>query len=174
MHTSSSNILVTVFAGAAALYFLRDALTPLAMAILLWFAIDALAHALSSRFRLLPVSFALPIAIGLAFAAVAAVAALVIRNVSELTVNVGAHESRLDLLLAEMLRLAHINGQPPTVGQLVSQIDFRPFVSAMAAAAQSLTAQTALTLVYLVFMFPAAASSPQKLDRIFPLASDRE
>jgi predicted PurR-regulated permease PerM len=167
-------MLVTVVAGAAGLYFLRDVLTPLAMAILLWFAIDALAHALSSRFRLLPRWLALPIAIALAIAGVASLAALVIQNVSELTVSVGARANRLDLLLAEAQRLAHINGPPTNMSQLVSQIDLGRALSAVAAAAQSLAAQTALTLVYLVFMFPAAATAPQKLDRIFPLAADRE
>src|SRR4029079_12424645 len=80
----------------------------------------------------------------------------------------------VDFLLAEAQRLAHIGGPPPTMRQFVAQIDVRSLVGVMAAAAQSLTTQIALTFIFLVFLFPAAATASQKFDAIFPHESDRK
>ncbi len=169
-----SSIVLAVVAAAAGLYFLRDVLTPFAMALLLWFAIDALAHALSARFRLAPPWLALPLAIALAFASVALVTVLVIENVAQFVQGANTYQDRIDLLLAQAQRVAHFTGPPPTTRAFIAQIDVRAAVGALATAAQSLTTQIAFTLVFLVFMFPAAATASQKLDAIFPTESERK
>lgn len=149
-------------------------LTPLAMAVVLWFVIDSLAHALCVRLRVLPSWLATPTAIGVVIVVAALMVGLVVSNVSELASRGEAYQARLDAFIAEGHRWAHIGGAPPTVRQILSNLDLPSVLTAIAEAAQALTAEAVMTLVFLVFMFPAAAAAPNKLDHIFPTRAHRE
>ena len=91
MEWSAQSALWIIATGvvAAFLYLLREALTPFALALILWLAIDGLAEALDKRIPYTPRWLALPIALVLVLGMVTLIGWVVVTNIGAMTGDFG-------------------------------------------------------------------------------------
>jgi predicted PurR-regulated permease PerM len=176
MDLSQRGALWIVAAGviAAGLFFLREPLTQFAMAAILWLAIDGLAETLDKRIPLLPRWLALPIALVLVLSLVALVGFVVVQNIGAMTQDYSAYETRLNALLADAYALLGLAGQPPTLANLIARLDPAQIATDVGQGLRAMASDVMFTLIFLGFMFSAAAMMSRKLDYIFGQGPKRE
>lgn len=158
---------------AAGLYLLREPLTQFAMALILWLAIDGLAEIIGRRLPLVPRWLSLPTALIFVLGLVALIGWVVVVNVSDMIVQSSLYEARLNGVLQQAHAVLGIGGTPPTVTDLVARIDPSRIAREIGAALRNLASDVIFILIYLGFLFPAAAMMPEKLDRIFGTGEER-
>jgi len=163
-----------ILAIGAGLFFLRDILTPFAMAVILWSVIDSLAHAIDRHVRLRPPWLAQLVAIAVVVSIAALIVAVIVDSIARFALRADAYQVRLDSLLAQAHSLARLSGAPPTVQQLFAQFDFRGAIATTAEVTRVLVVDLGFTLLFLVFMFSAAAGASQKLDLVFSQPDERQ
>lgn len=152
---------------AAILYLLREALTPFALALILWLAIDGLAEALDKRIPFTPRWLALPIALVLVLGMVTLIGWVVVTNIGAMTGDFAAYEVRLDQLIAQAYGALGIPGRPPTLAVLAAHVDPARLAGDLASGLRNVASEAGFILIYLAFLFPAAAVMPRKFDFIF-------
>lgn len=159
---------------AAGLFWGRDFLTQFALALILWFAIDGLARWLDDLSTKMPRWLALPIALALVLTVVAVVGFVVTRNVADIASRIAGQSARLNDLVAQVYAMIGVKSVPPTLETLLGRADPAALLSTIGASVQRVVSDAVFILIYLGFLFPAAAQFPQKLDLIFRRRGDRE
>lgn len=163
-------VLIAVVAGGAALYWLRDILTPLAMAIFLMIMIDGVKRAIEhrtpvpSRFAgaaalvLVVVGFLLSIWI------IVDGAASFFTDASGVSASIGP---RLDHIIADVSGLVGVS-DPPTLNELIAGIDLRGWLTGAALQAQGVASGAFFVMVYLGFLLASQAGFRKKIVAMFP------
>ncbi|KAF0184420.1 MAG: AI-2E family transporter [Hyphomonadaceae bacterium] len=170
MDRSAKTALWVIATGVimAGLWWFRDWMTQFAVAMMLWYAIDGVAKWLDERVPHTPRWLALPVAIALVLTVVAVVALVVMQNVADMAGRIGELSGRLNALAAQVWRLLGIAGPSPTLDGLLRHADPATLLRTIGAALQGVVGNAVFILIYLGFLFSAAAQFPQKLDLIFP------
>lgn len=158
---------------AAGLWWFRDWLTQFALALMLWLAMDGLARWLDEKIPYTPRWLALPVAIALVLTLVAVVGVVVTQNVADIAGRFGEQSGRIDALVAQVWRLTGLGGTAPTLGGLLAHADPATLLRTIGSAMQGVVGDAVFILIYLGFLFSAAAQFPQKLDLIFTEAGSR-
>lgn len=164
--------IVATAAVVAGLYFFRDTLTQFALALFLWLVIDGLTRALHEKGRI-PGALALPIALILVLGFVALIALVIAGNMGVFIANAASYEARANALMAQVHDMARLGGAAPTLRQLVAEADLQRIATQVASGVQGMASDFMFILIYVGFLFSAAAIMPQKLDAIFPNPDDR-
>jgi predicted PurR-regulated permease PerM len=159
---------------AAGLYFLREPLTQFALALILWLAIDGLAETLNKRIPLMPRLAALPIAVVFVLGLVALIGVVVVTNIQAMSADFGAYEDRLNAVLAQAYLALGIAGAIPSFADLIARLDPSSVASQIGSGLRNLASDIIFILIYLGFLFPAAALMTHKLDLIFGEGAQRE
>jgi AI-2 transport protein TqsA len=157
----------------AGLWWFRDWLTQFAIALILWFAIDGLARWLDERVPYMPRWLALPLALALVLSLVAVVGVVVTQNVADIAGRFGEQSGRIDALVAQAWRLMGVGGPSPTLSGVLQHADPAVLLRTIGAALQGVIGDAVFILIYLGFLFSAAAQFPQKLDLIFMKSESR-
>ncbi|MBL8543316.1 MAG: AI-2E family transporter [Hyphomonadaceae bacterium] len=167
MELSQRGALWIIAAGviAAALYFLREPLSQFALALLLWLIIHSLTEGLEKHLRTR--WLALPIAIVFVLGLTALVGYVVVDNIGAILGDFGRYELRLNQVLAEAHQAVGAPGQPPVVRDLIAHLDPTRIATEIGQSLQNLFSSAIFTLIFLGFLFSAAAVMPAKLDLIF-------
>jgi len=176
MDVSIRGALWIVAAGviAAGLYFLREPLTQFALALLLWLTIDGLAETLDKRLHFLPRLAALPVALVLVLGLVALIGYVVVANINSMSADFATYETRLNNVIAETYLRLGITGQIPTFYDLIARLNPEEVARQVGASLRNLASDIMFILLYLGFLFPAAAVMTRKLDYIFGAGPQRE
>lgn len=159
---------------AAGLYVFRDWLTQFALALILWLAIDGLARWLDDHVPNTPRWLALPIALVLVLTLVAVVGLVVTRNVADIAGRLAGQGARLSEMVAQIYQAVGLTGPPPTLDSLLGRADPAALLSTIGAAVQRVIGDAVFILIYLGFLFPAAAQFPKKMDIIIRKREARE
>lgn len=160
---------------AAGLYFLREPLTQFAMAMILWLAIDGLTETLNTRVPFMPRWLSLPVALVLVLSLIALIGFVVIDNIAHILTDLSRYEFRLNQVIAQAHQALGAPGIPPTVRDLVAQANPNNRLTAeIGGSLQNFASAATFTLIYLAFLFPAAAVMKDKLDLIFRGKGQRE
>ncbi|MBY0448941.1 MAG: AI-2E family transporter [Hyphomonadaceae bacterium] len=158
----------------AGLSYFKEALVQFALAMLLYIGIDGMARWMHRRIPLLPRLLALPIAIVLVLALCGWLGWFMVDNAGDFTGDFDAYASRLDTLVAQGWAQLHIPGEPVTVSGVLSNADVGALLGQIVRGVQGVAADALFILIYLGFIFAAAANFSQKLDQIFRKQSHRE
>ncbi|KAK0361236.1 hypothetical protein LTR94_024145 [Friedmanniomyces endolithicus] len=168
--------LVATVAAGAALYWLRDILTPLAMAIFLLIMIDGLKRWVSER---TPLNdrwagiAALALVVIAFFASIALIvngAAGFFGEASGVSQNIGP---RIDQIIRDVYGLIGLSG-PPTAQDLINGIDIRGYLTTLAVQAQNIASGAFFVLVYLGFLLASQVGFQRKIVAMFPLKNQRD
>ncbi len=168
-------VLLAAVAAGAALYWLRDILTPLAMAIFLLIMIDGVKRTIETRTRvpdhLAGIAAILVVVMGF-FASIAIIvngAAGFFSQASGVTAGIGP---RLDQVIADGARLFGV-AAPPTAQELIRDIDVRGYLTQAAFQVQGIASGAFFVLVYLGFLMASQAGFRRKLVAMFPHRESR-
>ena len=167
----NSVALIAVILGAAALYWLRGIVTPLAMAIFLLIMIEGLTRWVASR---LPVPAR---AVGwvttiLVFLSLFGSIWVIVDGLSGIIAAGRGIGARIDQIIADVAGIFGIQ-TPPAVNELVAQLDLTTYAARAALTTQSVMGAAFFTLVYLGFMMASKRSFMKKVVALFPLKKER-
>ena len=168
-------VIATVAAGAA-VYWLRDILTPLAMAIFLLIMIDGVKRSVAARTplndRWAGVA-ALALVVLAFFASIAIIvngAAGFFGEASGVSQNIGP---RIDQIIRDVYGLFHLSS-PPTAQDLLRGLDVRGYLASAAFQAQGVASGAFFVLVYLGFLLASQAGFRKKIVAMFPFKAQRD
>jgi predicted PurR-regulated permease PerM len=156
------------------LIYFADLLTQVALALILYLAIEAMAVHIRRWQPKLPHWAGTAIAIVATLGLVGIVGYEVSVNISAMVAKANLYEARIDQIVAAVYNGLHLPSPPPTLSSLLAKVDVTSVLGKIAAAVQSVASNTIFILIYLGFIFPAAARLHQKLDNIFPQSADRD
>ena len=163
-------VLIAAVAGGAALYWLRDILTPLAMAIFLMIMIDGVKRSIEKRTRLstrwagaAALLVVLAGFIGSIWIIVDGAAGF-FTDASGVSANIGP---RLDQIIADVSRVFGLT-TVPTARDLVAGLDLRDYLTQLAVQAQGTASGAFFVMVYLGFLLASQLGFRRKLVGMFP------
>jgi predicted PurR-regulated permease PerM len=96
------------------------------------------------------------------------------QNVAEMLADLPRYEARLDELMAQLQRSLGLSGPAPTIIGLSKRIDAERLARSTANGVWGFLADATFVLLFVSFIFAAEASTPKKLDRIFPGQRQRQ
>jgi predicted PurR-regulated permease PerM len=163
-------VLIAVVAGGAALYWLRDILTPLAMAIFLMIMIDGVKRAIEhhtpvpSRFAGAAALIVVVLGFLLSIWIIVDGAAGFFTDASGVSASIGP---RLDQIISDVSGLFGVRN-PPTLNELIAGIDLRGWLTTAAFQAQGVASGAFFVMVYLGFLLASQAGFRKKIVAMFP------
>ncbi|WAC60072.1 AI-2E family transporter [Brevundimonas sp. SL130] len=172
---NAAALIATVAAGAA-IYWLRDILTPLAMALFLLIMIDGVKRSVAARTPLNDrwAGVAALILVVLAFFASIAIivngAAGFFGEASGVFQNIGP---RIDQIIRDVYGMARLNN-PPTAQELINGVDIRGYVASVAMQAQGIASGAFFVMVYLGFLLASQIGFRRKIVAMFPQKAQRD
>lgn len=163
-------VLIAVVAAGAAVYWLRDILTPLAMAIFLLIMIDGLKRWIEDRTPV-PGRWAGAAALVVVILGFLASIAIIVygargffTQASDDAVLLGP---RLDQILADVYRLLNMSAAP-TASELIGRIDMSRYFTTVAVQAQGVVTGAIFVMIYLGFLMASQSGFRRKLVAMFP------
>ena len=175
---------IGAFAGAlliaaVTVFFLiegRDLLIPIAVAIVIWYLLNALAgflHRIPLVGWRLPNWLALTGAVIIVALAIALVAELISDNLADVAAAAPAYQTNFDKLVTDISRLAGFE-QPPDIAHVIDEIDIHALIRAFASTAAGLAGSFGIVIVYVVFLMIEQGSFESKFSALFPDSDARE
>lgn len=168
-------VLLAVVAGGAALYWLADILTPLAMAIFLLIMIDGLKRGiegrtgLSERWSGVAAIVLVILGFGLSIWIIIDGATGFFGEASGVTTRIGP---RLDAVIADIAGLFGMTS-PPTAQELIGQVDLRSYLAQTFLQVQGAATGAFFVLIYLAFLLASQAGFGKKIVAMFPNRESR-
>lgn len=164
--TRASALFIAACALIAGLHWLRDVLTPFAIAVFLWLVMDSFANAIKSFAPRLPRAATLAAASLIVLLAAAAVAVVITNSAIDFVDRFDVYRARLDELIARAYALFG-NTAPPTIAELLLSPDLQRFLRGVVGEVQALGADAVFVLIYVGFLFAAQSSWPKKMKELF-------
>lgn len=172
--TVARNALVILAAVAcgAALYWMRDILTPLALAVFLAVMIDGLARVLKARAPWLSSKAALTAAIVISIMLFGGSAYVIADNATSFVGQLVTYTPKLNNLIA---RVGHLVGVevPPTIQELFRQLDPSRYLGEVARGLQGFATDAFFIMIYLGFIIASRRGFERKLVGLFPDRTER-
>lgn len=173
--TTSRNAVVflAVIAGGAAMYFMRDIMTPLVLAVFLAVMIDSFARVLTHRVPAFPQKLALPTAILLSLLLFGASVWIVVENGAGFVGQANSYAPRLNEVIAKIAGMVGVQ-VAPTVDDLIRQLNPQQYVGAVAQSLQNFGSTAVLVLIYLGFIIASRRGFSRKIVALFPNDAERD
>ena len=170
--TRNATVVLAAIAVGAALYWLRDILTPLALAVFLAVMIDGFARVLAERTPF-PDRAALPVAVVLSIALFGGAAYVIADNATAFAGQLVAYQPKLNSLIVRAAELLGMRAAP-TLEQLYRTLDLTQYLGTVAKRLQSLAADAVFVLIYLGFLLASRRGFRRKLVGMFPTHDQRD
>jgi len=174
--TRNALVLIAVVAAGAAIYWLRDILTPLAMAVFLLIMIAGIERWLITHTPV-PDRFAGAVSIGLVVIGFVSSIWIIIDGAAgfftDATGVAGSIGPRIDQISRDVSSMFRIEN-PPTLQDLVSGIDVRGWLTAAAFQVQGAASGTFFVLIYLGFLLVSRKGFSRKIVSMFPERGSRQ
>ena len=163
-------VAIAIVTVGAAMYWLADILTPLAMAIFLLIMIDGVKRAVAERTPV-PERWAGVAALILVILGFFASIGIVVYGASgffnESTGVAARIGPRLDQIIGDVYAVAGM-AEPPTVSELIARIDMGSYVAMVARQAQGVAGGAVFVLIYLAFLLASQSGFRRKVVGMFP------
>ncbi|MEM7729971.1 MAG: AI-2E family transporter, partial [Pseudomonadota bacterium] len=171
----SSLLLIAAIALFWTLYVTRDLVAPFALAVFFWLAIDAFARWIDDLSARIPYWFALTIAVLVTVAALVGLIVVVADTVGDVVDQAPRYNARINEIFAWLgsltgqdLSYSAINGRFGITDSLQGAL------GGFAQTIQGVLSDFLLIAIYVVFLFVAQASFPDKMDNLFPNKERRD
>ena len=174
--TRNAVVFLAVIAGGATLYWARDILTPLALAVFLAVMIDSFARVLMARVPSFPKPLALPTAIVLSIVLFGLSVWMVANNSAGFAAQMKGYTPRLNELIADAAGLGGRVGvkMAPTLDGLIKQLNLSRYIGTVAQSLQSVGTSAVLVLIYLGFIVASRRGFGRKIVAMFPQHGERD
>ena len=171
----SSLLTLTFIAVIASLYFTRDLMSPIALAVFIWLIIDAFASWIDSLSKRIPYWVALIIAIMTVVISLAGITVVVIDTAGDLIEQAPIYEARLDVLFNWASSI--VGYQEENIANFISGLNLEAKINSsligFASSVQSVLSDFVTISIYVAFLFAAQASFPQKIEHLFSKKSSK-
>ncbi|HRD27601.1 MAG TPA: AI-2E family transporter [Caulobacter sp.] len=165
-------VILAVIASAAALYWMRGILTPLALAMFLAIMIDSFARRLEHRWPRLPDSVSFLAAIVLSLLIFGGTLVVVADRASGFIVELAGYGPRLDELIARLAAMVGVQAPPPLT-QMVDDLNPAKYVGEVAQGLQGVVSDAVFVLIYLGFIIASRRGFKRKIVALFPHNQER-
>jgi predicted PurR-regulated permease PerM len=166
-------VVIAVILTAAAMYWTRGIMTPLALAIFMVVMVDGFARLLAWRAPFLPEWSALPVALLISATAFGLTVYLVASNAASFAGQLLSETTRLNLLLAGVAGALGVK-VPPTVAQIIDQLNPTRYIGDIARALQTFASGAVYVIVYVGFLIASRQGFTQKVGAMFPDLEERD
>ncbi len=162
---AATMIIATVMVGAV-VWWLRAILAPLALALFLMVVIDGLARVMENRLRFIPRRATLGLALVLTTLVFVITAYEVTIHATSFLTQLIAYAPQINGLVQ---RLSQELGMsvPPTVDQIVTQMNLPHYLSSVAGALKDIASGAVFVFVYLIFLLIARSGFREKAQTLF-------
>ena len=171
-------LILTFIAGTTSLYFMRDLITPFALALFIWLTIDGLArwlYGLSAKF---PYWLALTVAVFTVLASLTGVVLIITGTGIDIVEQSPRYAKRLEVIFqwldGKVSKIAAnvFKKQDFHLAAISDQINLEEripqFLSDIVGSLKSFGSNFMLIAIYVAFLFAAQSSFPKKMDDLFP------
>lgn len=166
-------VILATIAGGVVLYVLADILTPLALAMFLALMIDGFARVLEARLPGVSNRAATPLAVVLSMAIFGGAAFFIADNASSFASQLVGYTPKLNGIIARLAGLVGMEA-PPSLTQLVHQLNPASYLGQVARGLQSFASTAAFVLVYLGFILASRRGWGRKVVSLFPHRAERQ
>jgi predicted PurR-regulated permease PerM len=166
-------VIIAVIVTAYALNWMRGILTPLALAIFMVVMIDGFARLLALRAPFLPEWAALPVALVISTIAFGVTVYTVASNAAGFAGQLLSETTRLNMLLAGLANYFGVK-VPPTVSQLIDQLNPTRYIGDLARALQTFASGAVYVFVYMGFLILSRQGFRKKVGSMFPDLDERD
>jgi AI-2 transport protein TqsA len=170
--TRNATVLLAAIACGAALYLLRDILTPLALAVFLAVMIDGFARVLSEHTPF-PDRASVPVAVVLSIALFGGAAYVIADHATSFAGQLTDYQPKLNALIIRVAEMLNMRAAP-TLEQLYRSLDPSQYLGVVAKRLQSLAADAVFVLIYLGFILASRRGFRRKLVGMFPTHDERD
>lgn len=168
----NSLVILAVIATAAALYWTRDILTPLALAMFLAIMIDSFARRLEHHWPRLPDSLSMLVAIVLSVLIFGVTLVVVADRAGGFIGELVGYGPKIDGLIARMAGMVGMEAPPPLT-QMVDDFNPTKYVSLVAQGLQGVVSDAVFVLIYLGFIMASRRGFKRKIVALFPHNAER-
>lgn len=165
-------VVMAVIASAAALYWMRDILTPLALAMFLAIMIDSFARRLEQRWPRLPDSVSLLVAIVLSLLIFGVTLVVVADRAGGFISQLVGYGPKIDDLIARLAAMVGFQ-TPPPLTQMVDDLNPAKYVGQVAQGLQGIVSDAVFVLIYLGFIIASRRGFKRKIVALFPHNQER-
>jgi AI-2 transport protein TqsA len=154
----------------------RDLLIPIAVAIMIWYLLNALArgfHALPLGNFHLPGWLSMALAIVTVLIGLGLVAELISDNIGQVSAAAPGYQANIEVLIAKASSLAGFK-QPPDIAAVFGQVDLRTLATRFASAAAGFAGSFGIVLIYVMFLLFEQKGFNKKLRALFPDSERRD
>jgi predicted PurR-regulated permease PerM len=169
----TSVVIIAVIVSAAAFRWLGSILTPFAIALFLMVIIDGFARVLEHRVPGFPKRLATPVALTASILAFLIIAYLVADNVTSFVGQLTAYRPKIEALVEQFGARLGLD-VPPTIGELIQQLNPGKYVGTVADSLRSIAEDTIFVLIYLGFLLASRHGFKRKVVTLFPDHDRRE
>jgi len=168
----NATVILAVFAGFAAIYWLSPILTPLALALFLAVMIDGFARVLENRLPGVSRKISTPLAVVLSAIIFGGTAFFIADNATSFAAQLVQYAPKFDGLIAKLAGIVGVD-VPPTLAQMVRQLDPTKYLGQVAHYLQTFSTTSAFVLIYLGFIIASRRGWERKLVGLFPEREER-
>ena len=168
-------LVLTFIAVTASLYFMRDLITPFALAIFIWLIIDTFARFLDNLSPKFPYWLALTVAVFIVVASITGIILIIADTAESVVGQAPRYGKRLDEIFHWVGGL--IGNDDLSINSFIASLELEDKMSSglagFAGSVQGVLSNLATIAIYVVFLFVAQSSFPKKMDDLFPEKSGR-
>ena len=169
----TATVIMAVILTGYALYWMRDILTPLALAVFLLVMVDGAARLIVRRARFVPERAALPLTLVAASLAFGLVVYAVVANATGFAAQLFDAAPRLTVVAGQIARQFGV-AVPPTIEELIHQLNPIRYLGNVAGLLQSFGSNATYVLIYLGFLLASRSGFQKKAQALFPSDAERE
>lgn len=165
---------ITFGIAALTVYLLvtgRELLIPFAIAVMIWYLINALSRSFQT-FARAPGWLALTCAVLTILIALALIVEMISGNIEAVRQAAPGYQANIEKLISHAMSLGGFS-EKPTFGQILDQFDMRAVIGGVAGAAANVAGNAGLILIYVIFLLSEERTFNRKLKALFP-DSERE
>ncbi len=165
-------VLIAVVAVGAALFWLRDILSPLALAVFLLIMIDGIARLIGKYLPKAPAWAGLTGAIGVIVLAFIVSVWILVDGLQGFTAELSGIHARANGIIADVADRLHLK-VAPTIDQLLTHLDPQKYAAPLAIGVQGVASSAFFVLIYLGFLIASRSAFGAKIAALFPTAGER-
>lgn len=143
-----------------------DLLIPLAIAVMVWYLINALSRVFEKRLRA-PGWLALTLSIATLAIAVGLIVEMISGNIAQVRAAAPGYQANIEKLIQKAVALGGLK-EMPTIGHVADQLDVKRLIGGVAGAAANVAGNAGLILIYVIFLLAEQRTFERKIHALFP------
>jgi AI-2 transport protein TqsA len=143
-----------------------DLLIPLAIAVMIWYLINALSRMFENHLRT-PGWLALTLAITTLVIALGLIVEMISDNIAAVRTAAPTYQANIETLIEKAVKFGGFT-EMPTIGHVVDQIDVKALIGGVASATAKVAGNAGLILIYVIFLLAEQRTFGRKIKALFP------